>query len=313
MVPPFQKGGYTFYDSVSVEGSEEPKDTVKSMLPALDDLKRLMLVSKKGDRIRLDQVASFKPEFGPTSVDKMNKFRYIFVKAKVFDGTLEGKVKEVDELLKSVEMPDGYFYKFGGEYPTLRKAKLQLSLAIGISIILIFMILASLFQSYYQPLIILFSIPLSVVGVWGALTLTDKPLSQPVLLGMIMLGGIVVNNAIILIDHTNQLRAEGLNKLRAIITASQNRLRPILMTTASTVLGFIPLAFGFGESADLWSPLAITVVGGLSSSTLFTIFVVPNVYVALEDTLNRLSKFLPFLKVQEKTKKVTRKRKAAWS
>jgi len=248
----------------------------------LDDLKKLTLTGKGGDRVTLEQIASFIPNFGFTSIDKKNKFRYVFVKAKVFEGTLEGKAKEAENLLDKIEFPKDYFYEFGGELPTLIKGRNQLSIAILITILLVFMILASLFQSYYQPFIILFSVPLSVVGVWIALTITKNPLSQPVMLGMIMLAGIVVNNAIILIDHTNQLRREGFGKLRAVITSGQDRLRPILMTTASTVFGFLPLAIGFSESSALWSPLAIAVVGGLLSSTFFTIFIVPNVYMTLD-------------------------------
>ena len=243
---------------------------------------------------------------------KKNKFRYVFVKAKVFEGTLEEKVKQAEKLLEKIEFPKDYFYRFGGEYPNLVKGRRQLSLAILITVLLIFMILASLFQSYYQPFIILFSVPLSVIGVWLALIITKKPLSQPVLLGMIMLAGIVVNNAIILIDHANQLRQEGMTKLRAIITSGQDRLRPILMTTTSTVLGFSPLAFGWSETSDLWAPLAIAVVGGLLSSTLFTIFIVPHVYIWLDFAIEWITKRLPFIKPQKPAREPSRNRSASW-
>lgn len=279
----------------------------------LEDLRCLVLTSKSGERVLLEQVASFEPSFGPTSVDKMNKFRYVYVKAKIFDGALEEKAREVKKILDQMEWPKDYFYRFGGEYPNLVKGKKQLSLAVLITIFLIFMILASLFQSYYQPLIILFSIPLSAIGVWLSLKITHKPLSQPVLLGMIMLAGIVVNNAIIFVDHANALRAKGMRKLRAVITAGQDRLRPILMTTASTVLGFAPLACGFSESSDLWAPLAITVVGGLSSSTIFTIFVVPNIYASLDALVDGARKKIPMIQQKKApAEKQAKTRHASW-
>jgi len=174
------------------------------------------------------------------------------------------------------------------------------------------MILASLFQSYYQPLVILFSVPLSIVGVWLSLLITKKPLSQPVLLGMIMLAGIVVNNAIILVDHANALHKKGFSKVRAIIASGQDRLRPILMTTASTVLGFAPLAIGWSESSDLWAPLAITVVGGLSSSTIFTIFIVPNMYDFIETTVDLLAHKMPFFEAIQFQGQKKRRRHASW-
>ncbi|MBN1492717.1 MAG: efflux RND transporter permease subunit [Candidatus Omnitrophica bacterium] len=279
----------------------------------LDDLKKFVLTSKRGERVFLEQIASFEPSFGPTSVDKYNKFRYVFVKAKIFEGALETKAKELTKLLDEVEYPKDYFYKFGGEYPNLIKGKTQLSLAICITIFLIFMILASLFQSYFQPFIILFSIPLSSIGVWISLQITDKPLSQPVLLGMIMLAGIVVNNAIILVDHANTLRDKGMRRLRAIITSGQDRLRPILMTTASTVLGFLPLALGWSESSNLWSPLAITVVGGLSSSTLFTIFIVPNIYIVLEDFMIKITHTVPFVPAHKPKETQKGRRHVSWN
>jgi HAE1 family hydrophobic/amphiphilic exporter-1 len=279
----------------------------------LEDLKQLVITSKRGDRVFLEQIASFEPSFGPTSVDKINKFRYVFVKAKIFEGALEGKAKELEKLMSDIEFPKDYFYRFGGEYPTLIKGKTQLSIAICITIFLIFMILASLFQSYYQPFIILFSIPLSSIGVWIGLELTHKPLSQPVLLGMIMLAGIVVNNAIILVDHANMLRERGMRRLRAIITSGEDRLRPILMTTASTVLGFLPLAMGWSESSNLWSPLAVTVVGGLSSSTFFTIFIIPNIYIVLEDLVIVITKKIPFVKPHKQVERKKSDRHVSWN
>jgi len=149
--------------------------------------------------------------------------------------------------------------------------------------VLIYLVLASLFESYSQPLIIMLSVPLAVIGVVIALYATGKSVGMGVFVGLMMLGGIVVNNAILLIDHANQLRKKKINYLKAIITASRDRLRPILMTTITTLLGLLPMAISAEEGSNLWSPLAITVMGGLTSSTVLTLLIVPSAYVVSED------------------------------
>jgi HAE1 family hydrophobic/amphiphilic exporter-1 len=248
----------------------------------LDDIMKLVLQTPRGDSILLGQVASLVPSYGPTSIDRKDKYRFVFVKARIFEGSLEAKAEEATEKLDAIEFPKDYFWRFGGKYPQLVQGKNQMTQAIIITLILIYMILASLFQSYYQPFIILITVPLATIGVWLALTMSNEPLSQSVLLGVLMLSGIVVNNAIILIDHTNWLRSNGMGRTKAVINAAIDRLRPILMTTLSTVLGFAPLAFGWSESSELWRPLAVTVIGGLSSSTILTLFIIPNVYIVFD-------------------------------
>jgi len=148
---------------------------------------------------------------------------------------------------------------------------------------LVYMVLAGLFESYKQPLIIMFSVPLAIIGVVIALTVAKKAVSMGVIVGLVLLGGIVVNNAIILIDRTNQLRGRGFGAIRALIMSAKSRLRPILMTTSTTILGLLPMAMDKSESANLWSPLAITVISGLLSSTLLTLFVVPAIYMIFEE------------------------------
>lgn len=254
----------------------------------LDDIMKLVLPTPRGESILLGQVASLVPSDGPTSIDRKDKYRYVFVKARIFEGGLEEKALEAAEKLDAIEFPKDYFWRYGGQYPQLVKGKNQMTIAIVITIVLIYMILASLFQSYYQPFIILITVPLATIGVWIALTLADQPLSQSVLLGVLMLSGIVVNNAIILIDHTNWLRSNGVSKIKAVINAASDRLRPILMTTLSTVLGFAPLAFGWSESSELWRPLAVTVIGGLLSSTILTLFIIPNVYIVFDGFISTL-------------------------
>jgi HAE1 family hydrophobic/amphiphilic exporter-1 len=146
------------------------------------------------------------------------------------------------------------------------------------------MVLACMFQDYVQPFLVMLSVPMATIGIWAALTLTQKPLSQNVFIGMILLAGYVVNAAIIMIDHMNHLtRTEGMGLRDALVRSGIDRLRPILMTTLSTVCGFVPMALNIGQSSDLWSPLAVTVIGGLTSSTILTLFILPDFILIAND------------------------------
>jgi HAE1 family hydrophobic/amphiphilic exporter-1 len=161
-------------------------------------------------------------------------------------------------------------------------------LALALSVFLVYVIMAAQFESLLQPLVIMLTIPLAFVGTMLALSLLGISLSVVVFLGMIMLAGIVVNNAIVLVDYVNTLRQRGLPREQAIVTAGSVRLRPILMTTATTVLGLLPMAFGLGDGAEIRTPMAIAVIGGLVTSTLLTLLVIPSVY----DMLERLREWL---------------------
>ncbi|MEW6534645.1 MAG: efflux RND transporter permease subunit [Candidatus Auribacterota bacterium] len=249
----------------------------------ISDLEHLILTTKNGQRLFLKQIAGFIPSKGPTEVYRKNKNRFIQVTASIGEKDLGSVAADVEKILDKMTFPKDYFYRFGGDYPLLVKSRNQLSGAIAVTIILVYMILASLFQSYYQPFIIMISVPLATVGVVLALEITDRPLSTSVFMGMIMLAGIVVNNAIILVDHANALKEQGKKRFHIIIQAGKDRLRPIFMTTTTTILGLIPMAMDVSKAADLWAPLAITVMGGLISSTFLTLIVVPNIYILFED------------------------------
>ncbi|MGH9199593.1 MAG: efflux RND transporter permease subunit, partial [Acidimicrobiia bacterium] len=153
-----------------------------------------------------------------------------------------------------------------------------LYLAIGLAIFLVYFVMAAEFESMVHPLIILFTIPLGAVGVVAALLATGYRVSAIVLIGMVMLAGIVVKNAIVMIDYVNTLRSRGMPKREALVEAGSKRLRPILMTTLTTILGLVPMALGFGEGAEIRSPMAVTVIGGLAVSTLLTLIVIPTAY-----------------------------------
>lgn len=267
-------------DSIEVETITRLQESDRE---TIHDLENLMITPKDGDPIALKQIAGFVPSKGPTEIYRRNKHRFMQVTANIGDTDLGTAATSIKVLLDDVTFPKDYFYRFGGDYPLLLKSRNQLSWAIAVTIILVYMILASLFQSYYQPFIIMISVPLATIGVVVALQVSDYPLSTSVFIGMIMLAGIVVNNAIILVDHANSLRDSGYSRFRIIIQAGKDRLRPIFMTTATTILGLIPMALDSSKASGLWAPLAISVMGGMISSTFLTLIVVPNIYILFED------------------------------
>jgi hydrophobic/amphiphilic exporter-1 (mainly G- bacteria), HAE1 family len=254
----------------------------------LDQLRKLTIVNQDGVTVYLEQVVDFEPGIGPSKIWRKNKARMIQISAnrgKYAFGTAADKIQEV---LKGLKLPKDYYYNLGENYWRMIRNQWEFMAVwppgiIWIVIILIYLVLASLFESYTQPFIIMITVPLAAIGVALALWSTKKTINISVLMGGIMLGGIVVNNAIILIDYNNRLIQQGFRRKRAIVTASIRRLRPIMMTTCTTLLGLLPMAADRTEQASLWSPLAITVMGGLLSSTILTLFIVPGTYMIFED------------------------------
>ena len=179
-------------------------------------------------------------------------------------------------------MPAGLTAHLAGQNREMAVSFRSLVLALLLAIFLVYLVMASQFESFLHPFVILFTIPLALIGAVLGLVVTGSTISVVVFIGLILLAGIVVNNAIVLIDLVNQLRDRGMKKREAIIAGGRSRLRPILMTTLTTVLGLIPLALGIGEGAEIRAPMAITVIGGLSVSTLLTLVVIPVVYVTLD-------------------------------
>ncbi|MEA3560450.1 MAG: efflux RND transporter permease subunit, partial [Candidatus Omnitrophota bacterium] len=252
------------------------------------DLRRISILTPDERQIYLSQLAEFKFDLGPSEVWRKNKARMVQVSANTGGMALGTAADNVKTALSDLKLPKDYFWQFGGNYARMIQNQNELRFALILSLVLVYMILAGLFESFKQPFIILFSVPLAAAGAIAALRITNKPVGTGVLIGAIMLGGIVVNNAIILIDRINFLiRSQGATskaKMRqAVTTASRDRLRPILMTSLTTILGLLPMALDKSESSNLWSPLAITVIGGLSVSTILTLFVIPSVYLIFED------------------------------
>lgn len=261
----------------------------------LDDINKLTVTSPSGDQIYLSQIGTFSPGLGPSEIWRKNKSRMIQVSAAV-STDLGTSVKKVRDALSSLEFPKGYYYRFGGNYEKMVESSRQLMWAVILTVLLVYMVLAAFFESYYQPLLIMTSVAMAVIGVMIALYLTGKPKSVGVFIGMIMLAGLVVSPAIILVDQINLLGEQGVQRLKAILSASQSRLRPIFMTVSTTMLGLLPTAMDRSEGSNLWSPLAITTVGGLVSSTILTLLFIPSAYLIFEDVRLALKRALGWIK-----------------
>ncbi|MFH2137263.1 MAG: efflux RND transporter permease subunit [Candidatus Omnitrophota bacterium] len=247
-------------------------------------ISKLFIYSPVGVNIMLEQVAYLAKGFGPTEIKRESKQRVVFVSANLYKRALNDVVDEVEEIITNVkeQLPQNYSIEVGGENKEMNESFASLKFALILALVLVYMIMASEFESLVQPFIIMFTVPLSIIGVSWTLYFSRTPLSVVVVLGCIMLGGIVVNNGILLIDFINLARKKGLGIFEAAIQASKVRARPIFMTSLTTIFGLLPLAFALGEGAELRAPMARTVMGGLTTAAFLTLFVVPSVYILLE-------------------------------
>ena len=242
-------------------------------IPSLDD---------KVKSVKLNNIAKIVYATGPVEIRRKNRERIVTVGADVYGRSL-GEVKaDIERQLNKLKVPPGVTIGFGGEVEEQRSAFRDLALLVVVGLILVYMVMASQFESLKTPFVIAFSIPFAFIGVIWALFLTGVTLSIMSFMAIVMLVGVVVNNAIVLVDYTNILRARGLNLVDAIKQAGRHRLRPVLMTTLTTLLGMLPLAVSRGEGAEMWQPFGITAIGGLSLSTLVTLILVPIIYSLFE-------------------------------
>ncbi len=253
----------------------------------LNKVRRLLVHSPLELDVPLAEVAYFAVGKGPTEIRHLDQQRTILVSAQLFRRPLNEALKEVAYLLKGMSVPSATTVALTGENQQMQESFRSLAFALILSVILVYMVMASEFESLWQPFLIMGTIPMAAIGVALALMITGTPLSVMVALGFIVLGGIVVDNGIVLIDYVNLLRKEGVPVDEAVVQASQTRLRPILMTAATTVPGLLPLALGFGEGIELQGPMAITVMGGLTVSTFLTLILMPALYVMGENLFGR--------------------------
>jgi HAE1 family hydrophobic/amphiphilic exporter-1 len=219
---------------------------------------------------------------GPAEIHREDQGRVVVVYADVTSGGLGAAVSAIEAELQGIDLPAGVRLEVGGENEEMRRSFRDLVFAFSLALLLVYMILAAQFESLVHPVTILVSVPLALVGAVAALALTGNGINTMSLIGIVILVGIVVNDAIVKVDFINQARARGSGLRDAILEAGRVRLRPILMTTVTTVLGLLPMALGIGRGADLRAPLAIAVIGGLLLATVLTLVIVPVVYATIE-------------------------------
>ncbi|HCE56648.1 MAG TPA: AcrB/AcrD/AcrF family protein, partial [Prolixibacteraceae bacterium] len=266
-----------------IEREGEMRDiTLKVPEKSLTEVNDILITS--GDQVfRLSEIAEITQEVAPKEIIRRNQNRIGKVTAQISNNTPLDKVAaEIREAAATIDLQPNYRIMVTGEEEKRQESVSNLSFALLLSIVLVYMVLASQFESLVHPFTILLTIPLALVGTILIFFALGKTINIMAIIGIIMLAGIAVNNSIILVDRINQLIAAGLDRKTAIIQAGQQRLRPILMTSLTTILALLPLTIGFGESASLRSPMALAVIGGLTTSTLLTLVVIPCVFDILD-------------------------------
>ncbi|MDD3089034.1 MAG: efflux RND transporter permease subunit, partial [Candidatus Omnitrophica bacterium] len=242
-------------------------------------LYRIRVSNPGGGSVPLGSLVKFERGRGPSEIKRLGQERTMVVSADVVGRKVSDVMEDVERIIKKMKVESGYIVRVAGQSEEMKKSFQSLQFALILSIVLVYMIMAAQFESISQPLIILCTLPLALIGVIWALMITGTSLNVVALLGLIMLGGVVVNNGIVLIDFINILMRNGQPMREAVINASLARLRPILMSSLTTVLGLIPMALATGRGSELRAPMAITVMGGLTLSTFLTLFVLPAIFI----------------------------------
>ncbi len=248
---------------------------------SLENLRNLALNLPSGGSVYLSTVAEVSLEEGPVEIRRIGPQRAAVISANLVGRDLQSVVSDIRNTLRSLQLPSDFSAYVSGQSEEREVAFESMQFAILLAVFLVYLVMASQFESLVQPFIIMFTIPFGLIGVAATLVLTQQIINVVVLIGVVVLSGIVVNNSIVLIDYTNQLRHQGMSKFEAVQEACAVRIRPILMTTATTVLGLLPMALSWGEGAELRVPLAITVIGGLFVATLLTLVLIPVLYTLI--------------------------------
>ncbi|MDG5473070.1 efflux RND transporter permease subunit [Jeotgalibacillus sp. ET6] len=278
--------------SVFVQYEEEVANT-------LEGLRSLSLRAPSGSFVELQELAAIETAEGPVSIQRIDQQAAVGFTATYTSGTNLGSIStEVDEVIADLELADETEVVFGGDRELLDDSLNDMLLAVVLAIILVYFVMAAQFESFKYPFVIMFTVPLMVIGVAIALVVTQTPVSVTAIIGLLVLSGIVVNNGIVLVDYINQRKADGMSSYDAIVTSVRDRLRPILMTALTTILGLLPLALGIGEGTEINQPMAITVIGGLISSTFLTLYIVPIVYSFLDPETRKMNRKKSKKKIQ---------------
>ncbi|MDP2929593.1 MAG: efflux RND transporter permease subunit [Candidatus Omnitrophota bacterium] len=255
----------------------------------IEDIESLSIVSPlTGRQIKLINVAKIYEIKGPIRIERMNRERVVKVESNVYKRSSGKVIEDIKKALKKLTLPSDVMINFGGEAEEQGKAFMDLTLLLVLGIILVYMVMAAQFESLIVPLIVMFSVPFTFTGVLLGFLITRTTLSVITFLGMVMLMGIVVNNAIVLISYISILRQRGYSMIEAVTLGGKDRLRPVLMTTITTLAGLLPMALSIGEGSETWQPLGITMISGLTLSTLITMIFVPTLYAVVEGRKKRI-------------------------
>jgi HAE1 family hydrophobic/amphiphilic exporter-1 len=276
----FREGGEEYPIVVRLQ----PQDRLN-----ISDLSNISLRTRFGQILPVSALVDLQRRRSPIRIDRMNGQRVTYITANLQSGVALGDVvQDLQDKLSDVSLPEGYSLVFSGEYKEQQEAQQDFMISIIMAIILIYMVMAAQFERFLDPLIVMITVPLAFIGVVPTLLLTGTSLNIQSLMGLIMLIGIVVNNAIVLVDYINQLRRDkNMPVNQAVLEAGRLRLRPILMTASTTILGMLPLSFVTGAGGEIQASLARTVIGGLSISTLITLILIPVAYMTIHDIFDR--------------------------
>jgi HAE1 family hydrophobic/amphiphilic exporter-1 len=256
-----------------------------------ENLKKLLIPSQTGNYIALKDVADITNGKSPVVINRTDQERAVGFKVKFSNQTTLGEYKAaVQQHINDLDLNSGTEVSYTGSFNLLQDSMNQLIMAFILAVVLVYLVMAAQFESFKYPFVILLSIPLIFIGVSIGLYSTQTPISATALIGLVVLAGIVVNNAIVLVDYILQLKGRGYSTYTAIVESVQLRTRPILMTALTTILGLVPVAFGIGDGTEIQQPMAITVIGGMISSTFLTLFVIPIIFSYFDKETRRRSK-----------------------
>jgi HAE1 family hydrophobic/amphiphilic exporter-1 len=268
-----------------LEGDREIDILVRSVdvrTASINDVRDMIIAQRDGVPIFLKSVADVALTEGPSEIRRIGQKRAIVIAGNLSGRDMGAVAADVRGALRSELLPGGVIAELSGQEEEMQRSLRSLLMAMALAIFLVYIVMASQFESFVHPFVVIFTVPLGAIGAILALALTGNTINVVALIGAVMLAGIVVNNAIVLIDAVNQRRQEGMPRDRALIDAGLSRLRPVLMTSSTTILGLMPMALGLGEGSELRAPLAITVIGGLAVATLLTLVVIPVMYTLLD-------------------------------
>ena len=246
----------------------------------VDDIKNILLYNSQGKAVRVSEVGTVIESFAPPSIEHLDRQRVIKVTGTLFKRSLGDVAEDVNKEVSKIKMPQGIAVELAGSIEEQQESFADMFTLLALVVLLTYIVMAAQFESFRDPFIIMFSLPFAFSGVFLALWLTGTTLSLIALIGAVMLVGIVVKNGIVLIDYINLNKERGSTVKRAVISGGKSRLRPVLMTTLTTILGMVPMAMGLGEGSEIWQPMGIAIIGGLTLSTILTLIVIPSIYTA---------------------------------